>query len=85
MTGFEYTAAIGMLYEGQSENGLKCIRSIRDRYDGHKRNPFNEAEYGNHYARAMIAWGGILAMTGFNYSAVDQTMTFLANIGQYFW
>ena len=37
MTGFEYTAAIGMLYEGQIDNGLKCIQNIRNRYDGRKR------------------------------------------------
>ena len=41
MTGFEYTAAVGMLYEGQTDDGLRCIRNIRDRYDGRKRNPFN--------------------------------------------
>ncbi|MFM2146087.1 MAG: hypothetical protein RL732_923, partial [Bacteroidota bacterium] len=46
MSGFEYTAAIGMLYEGQRENGLKCIQSIRDRFDGEKRNPFDEPECG---------------------------------------
>lgn len=85
MTGFEYTAAIGMLYEGQIENGLKCIQNIRDRYDGRKRSPFNEAEYGNHYARAMIAWGGVLAMTGFHYSAVDQSMTLNPKNGTFFW
>ena len=85
MTGFEYTAAIGMLYEGQTENGLKCIKSIRDRYDGNKRNPFNEAEYGNHYARAMIAWGGVLATTDFNFSAVNQSMGFTSKAGNYFW
>ena len=33
MSGFEYTAAVGMIYEGQLENALTCIRSIRDRYD----------------------------------------------------
>lgn len=85
MTGFEYTAAIGMLYEGQIENGLKCIQIIRDRYDGQRRSPFNEAEYGNHYARAMIAWGGVLAMTGFNYSAVNKTMQINQQSGKYFW
>ena len=85
MTGFEYTAAIGMLYEGQIDNGLKCIQNIRNRYDGRKRSPFNEAEYGNHYARAMIAWGGVLALTGFNYSAVKKTMNFDAKPGKYFW
>ena len=78
MTGFEYTAAIGMLYEGDIENGLRCIQAIRDRYDGQKRNPFDEAECGHHYARAMVAWAAILALSGFEYSAVDQTMRFAA-------
>lgn len=44
MTGFEHTAAVGMLYEDQIENGLNTIADIRARYDGKKRNPFNEAE-----------------------------------------
>ena len=34
MTGFEYTAAVGMLQEGQIADGLKSIKAIRDRYDG---------------------------------------------------
>ena len=78
MTGFEYTAAIGMLYEGDIENGLKCIGAIRDRYDGERRNPFDEAECGHHYARAMVSWAAILALTGFQYSAVDQKIRFAA-------
>ena len=45
MTGFEYTAAIGMLYEGQRKNGLQTMRDIRNRYDGAKRSPFDEAEW----------------------------------------
>ena len=79
MTGFEYTAAIGMLYEGQTKNGLKCISAIRDRYDGRKRSPFDEAECGHHYARAMASWAALLALTGFHYSGVTQTMTFAAS------
>ncbi len=51
MTGFEYTAAVGMLYEGMTAEGLACIGDIRDRYDGRKRSPFDEAECGHHYAR----------------------------------
>ena len=85
MTGFEYTAAIGMLQEGQVENGLKCIRNIRDRYDGRKRSPFNEAEAGHHYSRSMIAWAGILASTGFQYSAVTESMAFKPENGLFFW
>ncbi len=85
MTGFEYTAAIGMLQEGQTEDGLKCIRNIRKRYDGKKRSPFNEAEAGHHYARSMIAWSGVLACSKFHYSAVEKSMSFTSKPGTYFW
>lgn len=78
MTGFEYTAAIGMLQEGQTEAGLKVIEAIRARYDGLKRNPFDEAECGHHYARAMASWAAILALTGFDYSAISQSVRFNA-------
>jgi uncharacterized protein (DUF608 family) len=85
MTGFEYSTGAHMIYEGQVENGLQVFKDIRDRYDGFKRNPFNEGEYGHRYSRAMAAWAGILAYTGFNYSAVDKSMTFNAQNGTYFW
>jgi len=85
MTGFEYTAAVGMLYEGQVDNGLRCIKNIRDRYDGRKRSPFDEAECGHHYARAMASWAAVLALTGFSYSGVEKTMTFSPKDGTFFW
>jgi len=85
MTGFEYTAAVGMLYEGQLDNGLICIRNIRDRYDGIKRSPFDEAEAGHHYARAMASWSAILALSGFHYSAVSGVLTFESVPGNDFW
>ena len=85
MTGFEYTAAVHMLYEGMAKDGLKCIAAIRARYDGHRRNPFNEAECGNHYARAMASWAAVLALTGFQYSAVERRMQFKAGTGEHFW
>ena len=85
MTGFEYAAAIGMLYEGQTEDGLKCISNIRDRYDGRKRSPFDEAECGHHYGRAMASWSAILALTGFHYSGVTREMKFGDITGKYFW
>jgi hypothetical protein len=85
MTGFEYAAAVHMLYEGQVDDGLICIRAIRDRYDGHKRNPFDEAECGHHYARAMASWAAVLALTGFRYSGVTHSMAFAAQDGQVFW
>jgi non-lysosomal glucosylceramidase len=85
MTGFEYTAAVVMLYEGETEAGLKCIRDIRDRYDGRKRSPFDEAECGHHYARAMASWAAVLAFSGFRYSAVDKSMRFADREGNFFW
>lgn len=78
MTGFEYTAAVGMLYEGMLPQGLEVISDIRARYDGSRRNPFNEAECGHHYARAMASWAAVPAMTGFHYSAVTGTIRFAA-------
>jgi uncharacterized protein (DUF608 family) len=85
MTGFEYTAAIGMLYEGMEQEGLETIKNIRDRYDGLKRNPFDEAECGHHYARAMASWAGIIAESGFLYSGIDKTIKFTDKPGKYFW
>jgi uncharacterized protein (DUF608 family) len=85
MTGFEYTAAVGMIYEGMEQEGLEVIRNIRARYDGAKRSPFNEAECGHHYARAMASWASVIALSGFQYSAIDKSMTFTSTPGTYFW
>ena len=85
MTGFEYTAAVGMIYEGQTDNGLKCIKSIRNRFDGYKRNPYDEPECGHHYVRAMASWASVIAMSGFHYSGIEKSMSFTSNPGNYFW
>ena len=85
MTGFEYSTAVHMIYEGQKENGLRVYEAIRNRFDGKKRNPFNEGEYGHRYARAMAAWAGVVAWTGFEYSGVDKSIKFTDKPGKYFW
>ncbi|MDR1102530.1 MAG: hypothetical protein LBL42_02115, partial [Tannerella sp.] len=85
MTGFEYCAAAGMIYEGMESDALKCIRAIRDRHDGAKRNPFSEPECGHHYARSMASWSALLALSGFQYSGVDKSMTVTSRPGVYFW
>jgi hypothetical protein len=85
MTGFEYTAGAGMLYEGMEDEGKAVIKNIRNRYDGSKRNPFDEAECGHHYARAMASWASIIAESGFGYSAVDKSIQFTDKPGTYFW
>lgn len=85
MTGFEYTAAVHMLYEGLTREALTVIGAIRDRYDGRKRSPFNEAECGHHYVRAMASWAAVPAWTGFQWDGVSGTMRFAAKPGRWFW
>ncbi len=71
MTGFEYTAAVLMMNWGMVDEGLECVRNIRLRYDGEKRNPWDEAECGHHYARAMSAWSAVVALSGFSYEGAS--------------
>ena len=49
-----------MIYENMNTEALNIISDVRNRYDGYKRNPFNEEECGNHYARAMASWSALL-------------------------
>jgi non-lysosomal glucosylceramidase len=84
-TGLEYTAAAGMIYEGMDQEALNTLNDVRNRYDGYKRNPFNEEECGNHYARAMASWSEILAWSKFHYSAVDRIFAITSRPGNYFW
>jgi len=64
-TGIEYQVAGHMIYEGMIEEGLKLVETVRSRYDGAARNPWNELECGSHYARALASWGVLLALSGF--------------------
>ena len=56
MTGFEYVVAALQALYGDRAGAERTVRNIRARYDGAKRNPFDEAECGHHYARALAAW-----------------------------
>ncbi len=75
-TSMDYLLGTLLLYEGLIPEGLAVIRAARQRHDGEKRNPWNEAECGHHYARAMAAWAPILALSGFHYSGVSGEMKF---------
>jgi hypothetical protein len=72
MNGFEYQVAAHMVYEGEPgselvEKGLAITRAIHDRYAADRRNPNNEIECGDHYARSMASYGVFLAACGFEY------------------
>ncbi|MDF7800144.1 GH116 family glycosyl-hydrolase [Pontiellaceae bacterium B1224] len=85
MTGFEYQAAAHMVYEGEPGSelvkyGLAVARNIHDRYAPEKRNPFNEIECGDHYARAMAGYGVLLGTCGFEYNGPQGEIGFAPRI-----
>ena len=61
MTGFEYVVAANLAQRGDFARAGQVVRDIRSRYDGRKRNPFDEAECGHHYSRALDAWSVLKA------------------------
>jgi non-lysosomal glucosylceramidase len=67
MNGFEYQVAGHMLWEGMVTEGLAVARAVHDRYHPSRRNPWNEVECGDHYARSMGSYGVFLAACGFEY------------------
>ncbi len=67
MNGFEYQVAGHMLWEGMPLEGLAITRMLHDRYHASRRNPWNEVECGDHYARSMASYGVYLAACGFSY------------------
>lgn len=73
-TGIEYQVASHMIAEGLVDEGLTIVKAARSRYDGRARNPWNEYECGNFYARAMASYGLLIALSGFRYSAPEKTL-----------
>ncbi|TAN15477.1 MAG: hypothetical protein EPN37_09540 [Chitinophagaceae bacterium] len=67
MTGFEHQVASHMIAEGMLEEGMIITRTIHDRYHAAKRNPYNEIECSDHYARAMASYGSFITICGFTY------------------
>ncbi len=74
--GIEYQVASHLIYEGFIEEGLAIVKGVRDRHDGTRRNPWNEFECGNHYARSMASYGVLLALSGFHYHAAAKKIAF---------
>jgi non-lysosomal glucosylceramidase len=67
MSGFEHQVASHMMWEGMVLESLAVTRAIHDRYHGRLRNPYNEVECSDHYARAMASYGTFLGACGFEY------------------
>jgi hypothetical protein len=67
MNGFEHQVAGHMIWEGMLLEGLAVERALHDRYNAARRNPWNEVECGDHYARSMASYGVFIAACGFEY------------------
>ncbi len=76
MNGFEYQLAWHMIAEGMVEEGLAITRLVHDRYHPAKRNPWNEVECGDHYARSMASYGVFLALCGYHYDGPRGILAF---------
>lgn len=75
-TGAEYAYATSLAQHGAPGLADDVVAAVRERFNGARRNPFDEAECGHHYARALASWGLAVALTGFSYNARTGVMRF---------
>jgi len=83
-TGIEYQVASHLMLVGEIEKGLEIVRTLRKRYNGQIRNPFNEYECGHWYARAMASYGLLQGLTGVRYDRLEKTLYIDSRIGNNF-
>src|SRR5690606_8051442 len=70
MHAMEYAFGQMLMQYGMGGEGVRVTAAVRDRYDGAKRNPWNEIECGSNYARSMASWGAVVVLAGFTFDAV---------------
>lgn len=80
MNGFEYQVASHMVWEDMLTEGLSIMKAIHERYNGTKRNPYDEVECSSHYARSMASYGTYLAACGFTYHGPKGELGFAPKI-----
>lgn len=85
MTGFEYALAGLLISEDFISEGENIIKAVRDRYDGSKRNPWNEIECGSNYARSMASYALMPIYSGFSFDMTKNHIGFAPkyNTGKY--
>lgn len=76
MHGFEYAFAGLLMSRGFIDEGLTVVRAVRDRYNGEKRNPWNEIECGSNYARSMSSFSFLPILSGLSFDAVKGHLGF---------
>ena len=82
MHGMEYAFAQLLMAYGMLEEGVTVTAGVRDRYDGGRRNPWNEIECGSNYARSMASWGAMIVLAGFSFDATRGHIGFAPRLQQ---
>ncbi len=82
MHGFEYQLAGLLVSEGMVEEGMTLVRAVRARYNGKKRNPWNEMECGSNYARSMASFALLPLLSGFTFDLPHQMLGFDPKVHQ---
>ncbi|WP_374625888.1 GH116 family glycosyl hydrolase, partial [Devosia sp.] len=82
MHGMEYAFAQLLMAYGMLDEGIAVTAGVRDRYDGGRRNPWNEIECGSNYARSMASWGAMIVLSGFSVDAAAGHIGFAPRVQQ---
>lgn len=79
-TGVEYEIAADMIYEGMTQEGLKVLRTMRERYDGVFLNPISNCEGPSFYPRGLSGWTVLTAAQGFRFDGPKGLIGFAPHI-----
>ncbi len=80
MHGYEYAFGSALMQYGMVREGVAVFRAVRNRYDGSRRNPWNEIECGSNYARSMASYAGLLVLSGFTFDLVQGEIGFAPKV-----
>ena len=75
-SGYEHEVIAHFMAEGMIMESLVAYHAIYSRYSAAKRNPYNEIECSDHYARAMASYGTFINACGFEYHGPKKHIAF---------